>query len=276
MAKPVIALRQRRSAALILTLLASLALCVSMIVGSMARLPIALYSGILLYALMLLLTAFNARKKVPFIPLLSASTWLQIHIYVGLFSLILFAFHIGFTWPRGTIEVWLAAVFILVCLSGFFGLFISRWLPKRMQLSGEAITYEKMPALKRELIKTVETCVSEVERETRSSSISDFYLQKLQPFFDRQPGLFHAFAPEGNFLKLFQETEDLNRYLDAAELPYQERIRECLRKKRHLDFMQSANRLLRVWLFIHIPFTYSLLILGLVHGVLALLYGGAH
>ena len=43
----------------------------------------AMYTGWLLLALVLGLTFFNARKKLPFLPLLSASTWLQAHIYLG-------------------------------------------------------------------------------------------------------------------------------------------------------------------------------------------------
>ena len=44
--------------------------------------------------------------------------------------------------------------------------------------------------------------------------------------------------------------------------------------KRNLDFQFAAQRLLRLWLFVHIPFTYSLILLGLAHGLVATLYAG--
>ncbi|MGJ8654324.1 MAG: hypothetical protein ACSHX8_13780 [Opitutaceae bacterium] len=275
MAKPITAFAPRRAKALILTLIATLLLWAFMLVGEIARIPTALFSGIFLYALMLLLTAFNARKKIPFIPLFSASAWLQFHIYTGLFSLIVFAFHTQLAWPRGTIEIALAAIFLIVCLSGFIGLFISRWLPKRMQTTGPAITYEKIPQLKRALIQEIESDIAEAERETKSSTLSDFYLKKLRPFFDSAPGLLYPFASHSKFRSLQNETENLTRYLDDTERAYHKNILSSLEQKHRLDYMQSANRLLRVWLFIHIPFTFSLLIVGLIHGIIALMYGGA-
>lgn len=275
MAKPITSFAPRRAKALVLTLLATLLFWAFMLVGEIARIPTALFSGTFLYAILLFLTAFNARKKIPFIPLLSAATWLQLHIYIGLFSLIVFAFHTQLTWPKGTIEIALAAIFLIVCGSGFIGIIISRWLPKRMQATGPAITYEKIPQLKRALIQEIESDITKAERETKSSTLSDFYLTKLRPFFDDSPGLLYPFASRSKFLSLQNETKNLTRYLDETERPYLERIQSNLEQKQRLDFMQSANRLLRVWLFIHIPFTFSLLIVGLIHGILALLYGGA-
>ena len=66
-----------------------------------ALLPTPIYTGILLLAILLLLTLFNARKKLPFMPVFRASTWMQIHIYVGLFSVVVFLIHIGFAFPNG-------------------------------------------------------------------------------------------------------------------------------------------------------------------------------
>ena len=50
--------------------------------------PDANYTGLALFAVILFLTLFNARKKIPFLPVLKASTWMQLHIYIGFFTLI--------------------------------------------------------------------------------------------------------------------------------------------------------------------------------------------
>src|SRR6266487_4163958 len=81
----------------------------------------ALVSGLVLISLILLLGLFNARKKLPFLPLLKASTWLEVHIYGGLFAVVLFLFHIGLKAPQGFLEISLAILFLAVSLSGFFG-----------------------------------------------------------------------------------------------------------------------------------------------------------
>ena len=49
---------------------------------------LAYLSGWLLLAVCLFLTAYNARKKLPFLPLGNSRTWLQLHAYVGYFSLL--------------------------------------------------------------------------------------------------------------------------------------------------------------------------------------------
>ena len=67
----------------------------------------------LILALVLALTLFNARKKLPFLPLASAATWMQIHIYLGWFSIFVFLLHIHFRVPHGLLEATLAGVFCL-------------------------------------------------------------------------------------------------------------------------------------------------------------------
>ena len=57
--------------------------------------------GVLLLFLVLALALFNARKKLPFLPLMKAATWLQIHIYAGWFCLFVFLLHIRFRIPSG-------------------------------------------------------------------------------------------------------------------------------------------------------------------------------
>ena len=54
----------------------------------------AFLSGWVLATLLVLLSAFNARKKLPFLAIGTASSWLQFHIYAGFFSFILFEFFI--------------------------------------------------------------------------------------------------------------------------------------------------------------------------------------
>src|SRR6202165_4260205 len=96
----------------------------------------AFYSGLLLLVLVLGLTFLNARKKLAFLPLIRASTWLQIHIYAGYFCFFVFLLHIHFSPPRGALEISLAAVFCVVIFSGFFGIFFSRVFPSPLALPG--------------------------------------------------------------------------------------------------------------------------------------------
>ena len=59
---------------------------------------------------------------------------------------------------------------------------------------------------------------------------------------------------------------------DTTEL--RREVQEWIEAKENLDFQESSMRLLKGWLFVHIPLTYSLILLGIAHGVIVLMYGG--
>src|SRR5207249_2990537 len=84
--------------------------------------PTALWSGLALLAVVLFLAFFNARKKLPFLPLLKASAWMRFHSYAGWFAVALFLLHIQFRVPQGQLEIVLALLFVAVSASGVAGL----------------------------------------------------------------------------------------------------------------------------------------------------------
>ncbi|MGI9088045.1 MAG: hypothetical protein ACR2HH_09955 [Chthoniobacterales bacterium] len=237
--------------------------------------PAAIYSGLLLFAIVLALTFFNARKKLPFLPLIRAAVWLQVHIYAGWFALLVFLLHIQFRFPRGPLELTLALVFSIVMLSGILGLYISREIPPRMARSGEALVYERIPALRLHIQHEVEALVRLAEKETDSSTLGDFYVRYLRNFFVRIPSPLTALAAADRSLhEPLAEFNALDRYLNEREKTIANEIRDWMETKQNLDFQYAAQRLLKLWLFVHIPFTYSLLVLGFAHGIIATLYAG--
>ena len=114
-------------------------------------------TGWALLAGMFVLTIYNVRKKLPFLPLGKSETWLQIHIYLGFFTTLLFLIHLNFRLPHGWFEAVLAWLFVLVSGSGFVGLFFSRVLPRRLATRGGEVIFEKIPALCHALKTEAET-----------------------------------------------------------------------------------------------------------------------
>jgi len=91
------------------------------------------FTGWALLALMLVLTGYNARKKLAFLPLLKSSTWFQIHVYLGLFTGLAFLLHLQWRVPTGWFEISLASLFAGVTFSGIFGW----WYREGMTNSGQ-------------------------------------------------------------------------------------------------------------------------------------------
>ncbi len=235
----------------------------------------AIATGLALFLTCLALALFNARKKLPFLPLLRAATWTQFHIYFGWFSILLFLLHIGFRWPDGPFEVLLASVFSLVALSGVVGLFLSRTLPSRLTHHGENVIYERIPALRAKLQRDVEAIVLKSVEETKSCTIADFYAAQLKRYFDRPRNFFHYLTRGQAPLKgILGEIRLLERYTNEREHAILAELTECLHAKENLDFQLAGQGLLKYWLFVHIPLTASLLLLGAFHGLYVFYFAG--
>jgi hypothetical protein len=270
MAQQMISLRSRWIVGAGLTALASgIYWLVNQALADILR-PAPIVSGLVLFLIILLLALFNARKKLPFLPLLKASTWMQFHIYAGLLSMVLFLIHIGFKAPRGWLEMVLAALFVAVSLSGVVGLAISRWVPSRLTLHGENVIFERIPALRSEINKEAEALALASVSRTHSTTIADFYEQRLRAFFERPRHLCtHLLGYSKPLHALLAEVDALDRYLNTDERRLMAEITELVKLKENLDFQLAAQGLLKTWLFVHIPLTYSLILVGLVHGIFA-------
>ena len=256
----------RRARLTVITAVIAAALAAATGIGRDALLPVAVYTGWLLLALVLVLTFFNARKKLPFLPLFSASTWLQGHIYIGWLSCFVFLLHTGGRLPAGRLETFLAAAFVGVAVSGAFGLWLSRWLPPRLVRSGESLIYQRIPVLRHRLAEEAREVVRRAETETQSSTLPDFHLRVLHRYFQRVPPLLAPLTGDDpEFHRVRQELESTRRYLNESEENLARTLADLLEAKRNLDVQLAGQRLLKLWLFIHIPLTYALLVFIAAH-----------
>ena len=265
----------KRSAGWILFLLCS-ALCVWLQSNYADTIPGFVYlSGWALLAVMLLLTLYNGRKKIPFLPLLSSETWLQVHIYAGLLTGVLFAIHVSYRIPTGWFEGTLAWLYALVMLSGFFGLFISRTIPKRLTTRGGEVLFERIPAIRRSLQEQAETLALKSVPDVKSTVIADFYVRELKDFFDGPKNFIpHWFEISSPLNRLMNKINDVNRYLNDKERETLGQIAALVRQKDGLDYHGSLQAMLKLWLFVHIPLTYSLLLFTFAHVVLVFAFSG--
>ena len=67
----------------------------------------------------------------------------------------------------------------------------------------------------------------------------------------------------------------LDRYLDDNERALRKRLEELVLVKDDLDFHYANQAALKYWLFVHIPLTYSLLVLCLLHAFVVYVFSGA-
>lgn len=224
--------------------------------------------GWLLFAGLLYLVCFNWRKKLNFLPIGKAATWAQIHYYLGLFIVGLLFLHIDTLWPGGWFERLLLISLAIALLSGLIGLLVSRFYPPILVKRGPQVIYERIPRYRREIRQQIEDLLTETVRNTRQTSLVDFYEAKLEPFLLGQHNFMHhavdSAAPAHYWRREFQA---IRSYLTEDEQTALDQLEQLIQRKVNLDLNASVYQIMRYWLFVHIPFSYLTLFLAITHGI---------
>ena len=231
-------------------------------------------SGYMLIVLFLLLGLFNVRKKLAMLPVGRAAYWTAAHSVGGVLAIGLYFVHTeGTVWPSGAAERLLAALFYLVSLSGLAGYALQRSLPSRLTQSGIEVIYERVPAELADIRQRVEELVSEATEQHGSDTLARHYVESLSWFF-RRPRFFfdHLSGGRRGQAWLTRETAAVARYLDAAEQARLDEIAGLGELKDRVDFHWSLQRLLRYWLFVHIPLAAAAIVLALWHVLVVHVY----
>ena len=226
-------------------------------------------SGWLLVGAFVILAAFNARKKLPFLPLAKAASWLQLHIWLGLLTIAVFAMHAGLGWPKGAVETVLWLLFVGLLASGLFGLLISRIAPRTLTEHGERVLFERIPELRRHLAEEVERLATASVQDLGSGTIASYYVRRLQPYFARpRHVLLHLCGSTAPRRRLQRELRSLERYLSESGRETLNEIEDRVVAKDNLDYQYAWQGLLKGWLFTHVPLTYATAVVAVVHVVL--------
>lgn len=232
-------------------------------------------TGYLLFAAVLFLALYNVRKKLPFLPLGSSTAWLQWHLYVGMGSAGLFALHAGLAWPNGVLETALAIIYLLTFASGLTGLYLTRSIPRQLARVGVEVIYERIPVFRRQLALEVNETVLGAVSASGATPLADFYTARLYDFIHRPRGVSYLAWPTSALRRaLMREMQDVRRYLSDHEQAACERLFALVRRKDDLDFHEARQKLLKLWLFVHIALTGALLLLALLHGLVAHAFQG--
>ena len=232
-------------------------------------------TGWALLALVLFLTAYNARKKLAFLPLLSSQTWLRAHSWIGMLAALVFVMHLRGRVPTGAFEGVLAALFLGVTLSGIAGWWLSRVLPRRLSSAGGEVPYERIPVILRDLRQRAEALVVSGIPSAGATTLADFYAARLRGFFAGSANLGpHLFGSTRAVNTLLADLGGVERYLNASERKAAQDLAALVRQKDALDLHRTTQLVLKGWLFVHIPLTYGLLVFIAAHLVIVYSFSG--
>ncbi len=266
-----ISFRLRRFLALTLTLLAILAVWViATLVDARLGRP-AIFTGSTVLASLFVLVLLGVRRRLPFWPLGSASTWTQIHIYTGVFAGGVYAMHVPTLVAGGRLELVLSLLFVAVTLSGFYGVFVSRTLPKKLSSIESQPRFDLVPWHRQQILIAAQGLLDGIREQTADRVLGVFYNSNLKAFFQDRPSLAFVVAPNTLRRKrLLYGLQQLDRYLEDEGRETVGAFAALVRKRDELDYQYALQLRLRLWLVVHGFLSLLLIAMSVAHAFIAL------
>lgn len=225
-------------------------------------------SGAALLVCLFFLASYQLRKKLSFLLIGNTSAWLHFHIFIGLLSSVLFLLHVKLQIPNGFFEFILFLTYCTVFFTGVVGWILSRSIPHRLLSRGEEVIFERIPMHRRTIHDKVKTLVTEMRNSDNGLAIPDFYDKQLQIFFaGPRNQLRHILHSKRHRHQLSQKFSALMPYLNEQEQKVLKQLNELVQLKDDLDYQYALQATLKLWLFVHIPLTYSLIIFAMFHTI---------
>jgi len=257
--------------------------------------------GIAGTAFMLFAALLGVRKRRPHYRWGRASTWLKGHLWLGARSFPLILFHGGFAFggPLTRVLMW---IFILVFVTGLLGLALQQLLPRFMTKSlPQETVYEQIDHVREQLLaeavelargvpaaragvsraksggrvqgRIVESrAVQEREGEEEvpdRSPLLRFLDRDLRPYFGKDGVRGSPLAEPSSRAALFDE---LRRLTDPRLHGVVEDLEAYCEQREQLDLQRRLHLWLHAWLLVHVPLSWTMVFLTVVHAVMSLSY----
>ena len=224
-----------------------------------------------------------ARKKARLSPK-SDMRWRKIHIFLGYLLIAIFISHSDFSLPDTTFEWSLWSGFVLVALSGIIGTYLT-WSLETARRIDDGITYDRIPTRRAELALDVHEVVATPDPNAAALAlptppyddwIMDLYTTHLRGFLQRPRNFTaHVMGSQRPLKRLTDEIDNLSPYVDAQSQAKLAAIKDLVIEKDRLDFARVYLGLSRAWLFVHVPVTYALIVLTMLHVVVVYAFSSA-
>jgi hypothetical protein len=253
--------------------------------------------GIAGFGAMVVVTLLALRKKFPIWRIGRAQAWMRAHLWLGALSLPLILLHAGFLFGHGLTSV-LMWLFALVYASGFFGAYLQHTMPRRIMRDVPMETiYDQIGHVREQLLEEGHTVVAEASGKLEVSvsvrawpaeasakaalnalasvmrvgaddtaPLREFYTREMRPFLER-PSRSHLLADPTSAAASFGKLRALVPPALEAAIADLESLCE---EERQLLRQERMHGLLHGWLILHVPLSFALMALAIVHIVMAL------
>lgn len=223
-------------------------------------------NGWILFGGMAVQLLLRLKKKFPRWIVGGDALWARFHVCMGWFVTLVFALHTNWSVPDTGFEWALWTVFVLVVLSGTFGAYLNRSIPFKLEQNAGRQVFEKIPALQSKIARDAACLALSSVEKTGSPAICDLYVGRLHDFFNRpQNVLAHLKSSRRPIKKILFQIQNLEKNIDHAGQKTLVEMKKLVEAKDRLDFQYAHEAALKAWLFVHVPATYALIVLTILH-----------
>ncbi len=213
---------------------------------------------------------YTGRRSLPQVRILGrTSRYLKIHLYGGALFLLLVLMHTAFRTPQGILAWWLWVLSLWVVTTGVAGLALQRWIPRLLDsgLSLE-VNLQRIPELVDETRVRAEHAARGAGEAVRS-----FYASELAPLMAApRPRVAEGLGLRGSGPGRVREFERLRTTLSGEARSSLDELQRLYRVKLEMDSHYGLQRILRGWLWLHVPTAVVLVALLVLHIFFALYF----
>jgi len=222
--------------------------------------PLGLAFGIGAVVVLLLVMLYSARRGLPRARALGPRRgYMQLHLWGGGLFLLLLLVHSDFRLPAGVLTFALWAVSLWVVLTGIVGLLLQRTIPRVLGSTAPLeVNLHRIPDLVSELRRRAEEATAVAEPRLRNFYQQEFAPEMAEPRMVgtallRRPG---DEGPRAGAVEILRST------LPEESAATLDELQELHRAKHEMDVHFTLQRIMRGWLFLHLPM--AIILLGLV------------
>ena len=241
------------------------------------------------FGAMVVVTLLALRKKFPIWRIGRTKAWMRAHLWLGALSLPLILLHAGFLFGHGltSVMMWL---FVVVYASGFFGAYLQHTMPRRIlrDVPMETI-YDQIGHVREQLLDEGDTVVADASGRLQvavpvaasganalasvmrvgaddTAPLREFYTREMRPFLEH-PSSKHVLADPTSAAARFVKLRPLLPPALAGPIADLESLCE---EERQLLRQERLHGILHSWLIVHVPLSFALMALAVVHIIMAL------
>lgn len=219
---------------------------------------------------------FHVAVKFGWLSAKSSKRWRKLHIYTGLALIALFFSHTQASLPDTIFEWALWLSFVFITLSGLVGILTASAI-KAARRSNEPTSRELIQVRLADLARDVEAVLPATDGETMLPGLpaspdeiwtKDLYDKHLKYYFAQSRFTWRQIYGSRTAHRLItDELDHLAHYASPSSKERLATIRNLVRDRLRLDAAYRLVVLSDAWPFIHVPLTYALTVLTVLHVV---------